>query len=57
MPGPGYPFGYPGEKHGAGLENKHVPTSSGSAAAPAAGVDLKSADFLFFLLGLQVFLL
>lgn len=45
MPGPGYPR----EKRcGASLENKHDPASSGSAAALAAGVDLKSADSLPF---------
>ena len=45
MPGPGYPR----EKRcGAILENKHDPASSGSTAALAAGVELKSADSLPF---------
>jgi hypothetical protein len=52
MPGPGCP----GERHyGASLGNKCVPTVSWKDfPTPAEGVDFKAADFLPFLIGLQV---
>lgn len=54
MPGPRCP----GESHsGASLRTNVFPLSPGKALpTPAEGVDFKTADFLPFLLGLQVFL-